>query len=114
MTDAELVEDVGVVDRDVGNHEIGRDQQAEHVFADVAGLRDVGRGRAFQARRLQRRLDQELVNGLEIDALLDVEGANDERARHARRIHDARVVQTRLAERAASATGMRRPRASRR
>ena len=38
VADAELVEDIGIVDRDVGDHEIVGDQHLEHVDPDVAGL----------------------------------------------------------------------------
>ena len=45
VADAELVEGVGVVDRHVGDDEIGGDEQPEHVLADVA-LPDELAGRA--------------------------------------------------------------------
>ena len=41
VPDPELIKDVGVVDRDVAQDEIGLDDQAEHVFANVTGVYDL-------------------------------------------------------------------------
>ena len=49
VPDAELVEHVGVVDRDVGDDEVGAHQEAEHVLADVALLHDLRRRGACDA-----------------------------------------------------------------
>ena len=37
MTHAELVPDIGVVNRQVGQHQVGEQQLLEHVGADVSG-----------------------------------------------------------------------------
>jgi hypothetical protein len=41
MPDPQLVEDIGVMDRDVAHDEIGLEDQAEHVLANVAGVNDL-------------------------------------------------------------------------
>ena len=77
------------MDGDVGDHEVGRDQHPEHVFADVAGGGDLAGRPAGDPELLQNRSDQLALDGIEIDgpALLvglDPERADDEGA-HVRR-----------------------------
>ena len=86
VADAELVEGVGVVDRDVGQHEVGGDEQPEHVLANVA-LADELAGRAaidgqavLSAQPLERRPDEHPLDLVEVDALLDAERPYEERA----------------------------------
>src|SRR4029453_13535546 len=83
VADAELVVDVGVEDRDVRNHQIGREQELEHVLADVPLPDDLARGAAAEVEGAQRRTDQLSVNPLEVDPVLRAEGPNDKGA-HAR------------------------------
>ena len=42
MANAEFVEDVGVVDREIRDHQIRNQQPLKHVVADVPGLEDLG------------------------------------------------------------------------
>jgi hypothetical protein len=67
VPDAELVEDVGVEDRDVRDDDVGRDELEEHVGADVArpGLLVAAEGLA--SAHAQRGRDQALIEPVEID-----------------------------------------------
>ena len=52
MPDTQLVEDVGVVDGYVGQHDVGAVKLEEHVLADVASLHYLAGGeRAIESRR---------------------------------------------------------------
>jgi hypothetical protein len=87
MTDSELVEDVGVVDRDVAHDEIGLEDQAEHVLVNAAGVDDLAGGSSAEASLLDGRPDQVAMNALEVDllavgVLLGVEGTDDEGLLH--------------------------------
>ena len=57
MADAQLVPNVGIVDRQIRDHEVGDQQLLEHVGADVAGAHLLVGAEQLQPRRLQRRLD---------------------------------------------------------
>jgi hypothetical protein len=88
VTYAELVENVGVVHRDVADHEVGLGDQREHVGTDIAGVDQFARRAASQAAPLERRPDQLGMDLLEVDVLarrilLRAEAADDEDARHA-------------------------------
>ena len=67
MADAELVEDVGVVDRHVADDKVRLEDQAEHVLADVARLDDLAGRAAAEACGLQRGLDEGFADLLEVD-----------------------------------------------
>ena len=87
MADAELVEHVGVVHRDVADDEVGLEDQREHVGADVAGVFHLGRGAAGQAAARQRRVDQVGVHAVEVNGSalrigLGTEAADDEDTLH--------------------------------
>ena len=82
VPDAELVEHVCVVDRDVGDDEVGAHQKPEHVLADVPLLDDFRRGAARDADLSQRRLDQRFVDVVEIHSSFRAERPNDESAGH--------------------------------
>src|SRR3954453_684575 len=41
ITPPELIEHTRVLDRNVGDHDVGLDDQAEHVLPNVAGLHDL-------------------------------------------------------------------------
>ena len=82
VPDAELVEHVRVVDRDVGDDEVGAHQQPEHVLPDVSLLDDFRRGAARDADLSQRRLDERFVDVVEIHASFRAEGPNDESTSH--------------------------------
>ncbi len=58
MTNAELVEDVRVVNRQIGDDEIRGQQTAKHVDANVARLDDVERLATFSANGFERRADK--------------------------------------------------------
>ena len=70
VADAQLVEHVGVVQRDVADHQVGLDDQREHVLADVAGVDDLAGGAAVEAVGGQRRREQFVVDALEVDATI--------------------------------------------
>ena len=67
MAHTELVEDIRVVERHVCDHEVGGDQPVEHVLTDIAGF-DHRTGRvAADAGSDQCRLDQYLLDRVEVD-----------------------------------------------
>ena len=83
VADAELVENVGVVDRQISDDHIRGDQLAEHVFADVPLIDERERGAPGQRCHLHAsdgRLNQVTLHGVEVDALARSEGADDEDA----------------------------------
>src|ERR1700730_1373359 len=80
MADPQLIEDVGVVNREIGDDEICGQQALEHVDPDVALLQDLDGVAAGHPERVQRRIDQFVDHTIEVDALLDPEGADDEGA----------------------------------
>jgi hypothetical protein len=88
VTDPELVEDVGVVDRDVGDDEVGDEEEVEHVRPDRAGARDVSRRPAGDAEPAERRGDEIALDGVEVHATLLPEGADDEG------VHGGKILRT--------------------
>src|SRR5262249_8358987 len=87
MPDPQLVEDVGVMDRDVANDEIGLEDQAEHVLANVAGINDLAGRAAAEAGRFDGPGDQLAMNTFEVDlsagrVLLGAEGTDNEGLLH--------------------------------
>src|SRR5262249_54147844 len=82
MPDAQLVKDVGIVDRDVGDHDIGEDEQPEHVLPNVPLSRDFARCAPLDPTCVERRRDQLFLDLVEIDTVFDSEGPNDECARY--------------------------------
>src|SRR5262245_15107811 len=78
MADAEFVKRVGVVNRDVRNHQIGNQQFLKHVGANVALLDDFAGGAAEPTDRFDRRLNQLSLDAVEIDAILGSKRPDDE------------------------------------
>src|SRR5262249_57985375 len=81
VPDAELVEDVRIVDRDIRDHEVGGHELAKHVLADVPLLDDLlGRAalRTDGADTVESRPDQRFLDPVEVHALLRAERTNDE------------------------------------
>jgi len=66
MADADLVEHVGVVDRDVTDDDVGFEEEGEHDFTDVTGLDDLTGGAAVRIVGFQRRLDQLAIYTVEV------------------------------------------------
>ncbi|MHC2431139.1 hypothetical protein ACVIST_007884 [Bradyrhizobium elkanii] len=81
VANAKLVEHIGVVDRDVGDHEIRKHQQPKHVFTDVALPRDLAGRASLDACLLQRRSDQLPFHPIKVDAILRTERSHDKGAR---------------------------------
>ena len=69
MAHAEFVPDVGIGEGEISHHQIGDEQFLEHVGADVAGAFLFVRAEDFEPRGFQRRLDQFVVDLIEIDHL---------------------------------------------
>ena len=68
MTDTQFVPpDVGIVQCQINDHKIGDQEFLEHVGADVTGTSLLVRPEDIQTRRFERRLDQFVVDGIEID-----------------------------------------------
>jgi hypothetical protein len=67
VADAELVEDVGVEDGDVGQDEVGRDELVVHVGADVAGRRLLVGPERLAVGLPQRRLDEPFQDLVDVD-----------------------------------------------
>ena len=65
----QFVPHVGVVDAQVGHHQIGHQQLLEHVQADVPGPLLLVGPQHLQPRILQGRLDQFIENAVEVDLL---------------------------------------------
>src|SRR5262245_60151 len=78
MSDAQLVKDVGIVDRDVGDHDIGEDEQPEHILPNVPLSCDFARCAPLDPTRVERRRDQLFLHLIKIDTVFDSEGPNDE------------------------------------
>lgn len=83
MAYAELVPDVGVVQRQVGHDEVGQQQFLEHVGANVTGTLFFVSADHLQPSRLQRRLDVLRIDAVEVDKpargiRLGAEGHGDE------------------------------------
>jgi hypothetical protein len=77
VADAEFVEDVGVVDREVGDDEVGGEEQLEHIHADVALPENLPGRPPRDAEFLQRRADQLRLDGVEVYLVLHPERADD-------------------------------------
>ncbi len=67
MPDAELIENISVVDGNVADHQIGLDNEREHVFADIAGVDDLTSCSPAEPGVLERRGDQLRVDLLEVN-----------------------------------------------
>src|SRR6185437_1297293 len=80
MPHAKLVINVGVVDRDVSDHKVGRQQTLEHVDANVSLTADLHGGAASDFQLVERRIDEVLLDGVEVDVILSTERSNDEGA----------------------------------
>jgi hypothetical protein len=65
----ELVPDVGVVQRQVGHHEVGGQQLLEHVGADVAGPLFFVSAEDLKTGVFQRGFDELAVDAVEVDGL---------------------------------------------
>jgi hypothetical protein len=83
VPDAQLIERVGVVDRDVGDHQIGDHQEPEHVLPDVPGAADLtGRTTTDVHSEIpqpaERGLDEFALDPVEVDPFLLTERPHDE------------------------------------
>ena len=78
MADSELVEDIGVVDRHVGDHQVRGQQKMEHVGANVPLLDDLTGRAAADTDRVERGRDEMFFDPVEVDTLLRAEGTDDE------------------------------------
>ena len=87
MADPQLVVDVRVVNRDIGDDELRRDQPLEHVSTDRSRTVVYLGGGAQHLRPCHRWSDQFIFNALEVDRgsrladFLGAEWSNDEGAR---------------------------------
>src|SRR5262249_20447108 len=80
VSDAELVEDVGVVNRDVRDQEISREESLKQVYADVSLPQHVHRGAPGDAQAVEGRIDQQPFDLVEVDSALHAGRSDDERA----------------------------------
>ena len=83
---AKLIPDIGVVEREIGDHQVGDQQLLEHVGADVSGALLLVGAEHLEAGMLERRADQLGVDAIEVDRHtvmpgLDAEGHGDEGVR---------------------------------
>jgi hypothetical protein len=69
MPHAQLVPDIGVVERQVGNHQVGDQQFLEHVGPDIAGAGFFVSAEDLEAGRLERRPNVLRVDAIEVDQL---------------------------------------------
>ena len=67
MPDAKLVPDVRILNRQVGDHQVGNEQLLKHVCDDVARTDLLVCAERLQPGRLQRRTDVLVVHAIEID-----------------------------------------------
>ena len=84
VTNAELVEHVRVVHRDVGDHQVGEQQLLEHVDADISRLDELHRRVAGDFRRGERWIHEPPLHFGEVDAAARTEWADDEGAHRQR------------------------------
>ena len=115
MAHTELVPHIGVVDADVGEHQVGQQQFLEHVGADVAGALLLIGAEGLEAGLLQGRPDQALVHLVELDLLpvgigLGAEGHHHEGVRAG--VHGG-TVQRWKPTRGSSTSGLKAARAAR-
>ncbi len=82
MPNAELVKNIGVVNRNVGNHQIGNEQLLEHVGANVSLLKKLARRAAGQTRLLHGRTNQLSFDSVKVYAVLVAEGPHDKDVQH--------------------------------
>ena len=82
MAHAQFVPDIGVVDGEIGNHQIGDQQLLEHVGANIAGACLLVGTKRIEARHLQCRRDVLLEDPVEIDRLAIRAGFGAERHHH--------------------------------
>jgi hypothetical protein len=83
MAHAEFVPDVGIVDAQIRDHEVGDEQFLEHVGADITGAHLLVGPEGFQTCCRQHRPDVLVIHAVEIDHLaiypgLGAEGHDDE------------------------------------
>ena len=79
MPDTQLVEDVGIVDGYVGQHDVGAVKLEEHVLADVASLHYLAGGAAAVDPRLpEGGRDQLRMHALKVHAPLLPESTDNE------------------------------------
>ena len=67
MTHTQLIPDIGIVQCQVSNYEIGDQQFLEHIRADVTGTSLLVRPEDILARPFECGLDEIIVNAIEID-----------------------------------------------
>ena len=79
MAHAELVPDVGVIDGEVRDNQIGHKQLLEHVRANIAGAHLLVGAKNFKPRCLKRRLNELAVDPVKIDSLFGAVGHYYER-----------------------------------
>ena len=83
MAHPQFIPDIGVVQGEIGHHQVGHQQLLEHVGADVAGALLLVGAEHLEARRLERRADVFAIDAVEVDRLavvpwLGTEGHGDE------------------------------------
>jgi hypothetical protein len=66
------------MDREVGDDEVGGQQQLEHVLANVALPDDLAGRAPRDAEARQRGVDEQALDRVEVDVVLNPEGADDE------------------------------------
>ncbi len=87
VSDPELVKGVGIVDRHIGDDEIRRDEQPEHVFANIslpdefAGGSAIDRDVVLVAQAQERGPDQRPFDIVEIDSFFRAK-RSDEKSAH--------------------------------
>lgn len=67
MTHAEFVPDIGIIDREIRNNEIGNQQLLKHVRQNTAGALLFVSSEHLQPRRFECRLDEFGINTIEIN-----------------------------------------------
>src|SRR6187455_1085599 len=67
VPDAKLIENVGVVYGDIADHQIGLDNEGEHVLADIARVDDLAGCSSAEPGVLERGSNQALVDLLEVN-----------------------------------------------
>jgi hypothetical protein len=82
VANAQLVKSIGVVDRDVGDHQVGDQQLLEHVGADITLLNELAGGAAGQSRLLHRWANQLLLDAVEVNAAFGTKRTDDEYVHH--------------------------------
>src|SRR5215204_4033243 len=77
MPDTEFIEDTGIVDRDIGDNEVSRHQQAKDVFAKITRLGNTDSCHSGYPGCVDCRLNQDSFDSVEVIRCVHSERPNN-------------------------------------